>query len=57
MAQPGTPPTPGDGQVLVYDAATGGVIVCTASTLDAFGNGNFPGIWVTKRCSLRNHVK
>jgi len=47
MAQPGNPPpTPGDGQILVYDAAIGGVIVCTASTLDAFGNGNFPGITV-----------
>lgn len=34
MAQPGNPPpTPGDGQILVYDAAIGGVIVCTASTL------------------------
>ena len=44
MAQPGTPPTPGDGQILVYDAATGGAIVCTAATLDAFGNATFPGV-------------
>jgi len=40
MAQPGTPPTPSDGQLIVYSAAYGGVLVVPGASLDASGNAS-----------------
>ena len=41
MSQPATPPIPLDGAIVVYDAATNGVVVVPAANIDASGNANF----------------
>jgi hypothetical protein len=38
MAQPGSPPIPSDGEIIVYSAAYGGILVVPGATLDASGN-------------------
>src|ERR1035437_118975 len=43
MAQPLTPPTPADGQIMVYDVANGGVIASLA-TVDVSGNAVFTSV-------------
>lgn len=40
MAQPGSPPTPSDGEIIVYSAAYGGILVVPGATLDANGNAS-----------------
>jgi hypothetical protein len=40
MAQPGTPPTPSDGEIVVYSVAYGGLLVVPGASLDASGNAS-----------------
>lgn len=39
MAQPGTGPSPVDGALLVYSAASGGAVCVPGATIDSSGNG------------------
>lgn len=41
--QPSTPPVPADGQIVVYSAAYGGILV-TPATIDSLGNASFTGV-------------